>query len=104
MTSTTRTAGFVKNPETPYASTKCSDTPDATIGTGPTSAAAAHATAETRYTPMNSKKVWGHIDRWLIRRGADAGWYVLPPGSSYSHWRFPTGAEALAAFAKGEQQ
>lgn len=53
---------------------------------------------------MNPKTTWGHTDRWLIEkvRGA-GGWYISAPGSVVMEgWFFPTGAESLAAFAKGD--
>lgn len=51
---------------------------------------------------MSSKKVWGHKDRWLISKVEQDRWYICAPGTSRAGWVFDTGAEALAAFAKGD--
>lgn len=49
------------------------------------------------------------MSKWLIRQIPDGRWTVCPPLSSAPNWWqrggiFDTGAEALAAFAKGGAQ
>lgn len=48
------------------------------------------------------------LRKWYISKTATGSWFIMPPVTDNPRWfdqgtLFPTGAQALAAFARGEQ-